>query len=517
MDFQAHTVPELIDTVSSDHSSRTVLNFDGDTYTYGEIDAKSSAVANSLKELGVQKGDTVAILMYNSPEYIFALLGVLKIGAIVVPLDTRFSDAELTYAIDHSDANTLILDDRTVESYSSINSQVQFELYTGSGRDNDYTPFHNLLSGDKTTPEVSIAQSDPAGIHYSQHPDLNTLVGGVLPHFSYVNSAGIFNKNISLGKDDRMYVPLPLFSVMVLQTAVVGALVKSYELIVCETFDPEIFWEHVDTHQATAFLYYGRIPSILYNRSDDRTENSLEYGLGFGADSSIIEEFESTFDLRLIEGYGTFETGTTTLMNEPEDRKIGSIGKPSPDSEVRIVGEDGWELEPGQIGEIVVRPNRPNTMFSHYHKEPSKTIDVLENQWYHTGEKGYIDEDGFFYHISQEESIHRIQGEISALEIESVIEDHPHIEEAAVVEVPLQEDSSEIKAVIIGNPEAELNPASVIKHCQRELEYVKIPRYIEFRDSAPHTPAGKIDRRRLDRAIDGSWDRRTGYDLLNLD
>lgn len=517
MNELAGTIPEVMTEICSEHGSQTLLNFEGDTYSYGEIESKSNAVANSLLELGVQKGDTVALLMYNSPQYLIAMLGVFKTGAIAVPLDTRLNETDLEYAIDHSGTNVVILDNRTQESYANINPQIQFEFHTHAGPDQEYTPFHDLLIGDEMRPDVNISQGNSAAIHYTNHRDLEALVGGVLPHYSYINAAKIFNDNLSLDTDDCVYVPLPFFSVMVLQTAVVGALLEPYELVVSETFDHEIFWDQANRHEATTFLYYGRIPSILFNRSDNGVTNTLDYGVGFGADSSIIEEFEAVFDLSLIEGYGSIETGTSTLLNKPGERKIGSIGKPSPDSEVQIVGEDGWPLGPDQIGEIVVRPKRPNTMFSHYFKEPSKTLDVLENQWYHTGDKGYIDEDGFFYHISQEESIHRIQGNISALEIESVIEDHPHIDEAAVVEVPEWGDSSEIKAVIITNTHSEIDPASIIKLCQRELEYIKVPRYIEFRESAPRTPAGKIDRRRIDRNVDDSWDRRAGYDLLNLD
>lgn len=272
-------------------------------------------------------------------------------------------------------------------------------------------------------------------------------------------------------------------------------------------------------------LYLGRLLSVLYNRSTgpepaaETVEMAIGHGFGFGTDETLIREFESRFDITVLEGYGVTQTSTIATYNTPDDRRIGSSGKAVSYADVEIVDENDWPVDPGESGEIVVRPKRPNTMLQGYLNEPEQTVEVCRNQWIHSGDIGYKDEDGFVYFIANEDnSIYRgrIAGRVSSLEIQGVIDAHPSVRESVVVGVENRRGTEEIKAVVIpeDDAETELSPIDVYRHCKRSLPYLKVPRYVEIRAEIPRSPTGKVRRKSLrESGVGSAWDREAGYEF----
>jgi acyl-CoA synthetase (AMP-forming)/AMP-acid ligase II len=208
---------------------------------------------------------------------------------------------------------------------------------------------------------------------------------------------------------------------------------------------------------------------------------------------------------------------TLATYNRLGDRNLKSVGKPPSYVELDIVDEDDWPVPTGERGEIVVRPTRPNTMMKGYYGNPEQTIEDCRNQWIHTGGIGYRDEDGYVYFVATEEnSLYRgrIAGRISSLEIESVIDALPAVEHSTVIGVMNEEGGEDIKAVVVPAEDADVTPVEICRHCEKQLPYLKVPRYIEIRDDLPRNPSGKIRKQDLQsEGTNGAWDRESGYEL----
>jgi acyl-CoA synthetase (AMP-forming)/AMP-acid ligase II len=263
--------------------------------------------------------------------------------------------------------------------------------------------------------------------------------------------------------------------------------------------------------------------SVLYNQEtgpdngETPVEMAIGHGFGFGTDETLIENFEDRFGITVLEGYGVTQTASLATINSPMDRKIGSSGQPVSYADVVIVDDNDWPVEPGESGEIVVRPTRPNTMLQGYYNDPEGTVKLCRNQWIHSGDIGYIDEDGYLHFVANEDnSIYRgrIAGRISSLEIESVISGQPAVRASAVVGVENESGNEEIKAVVVPKDDVDLNPVDICRHCEQQLPYLKVPRYIEICDELPQNPTGKI--RKQDLRESGRvdvWDRKSGYEF----
>jgi acyl-CoA synthetase (AMP-forming)/AMP-acid ligase II len=301
-----------------------------------------------------------------------------------------------------------------------------------------------------------------------------------------------------------------------------GALLAGSEFVVGDPFDPDVFWDRVRMHDATILLYLGRMLSVLSNQAaSDGEANPVEmaigHGFGFGTDKALIETVETQFGLTVLEGYGVTQTATVATYNTPEEQKIGSVGKPGSYVEVAIVDDADRPVPTGESGEIVIRPTRPNTMMQGYANDPEAAMEVCRNQWIHTGDIGYMDDDGYLHFVASEDnSIYRgrIAGRISALEIESVINRQPGVARSAVVGVEGTRGGEEIKAVVVPETHATVNPVDICRHCERQLPYLKVPRYIEVREELPLGPSGSVQKKPLEeQPVSTAWDRESGYEL----
>lgn len=523
------TVNDVIEARAMQNGTDTFLRYRDRTVSYAELDRKANAIANELLARGAEPGDHVCLFLYNSPEHLFAFFGLAKLGAVVTPIDTRFTGETLTSVLTESDADVLMLDAQTRADYEAVRDEVPnvtTEYFVGDAEESHpYRDFRGLFDGDDSgEPDVSVAESDPVTLTYVQRHPTDRPKGVLMPHFSYVNTGWEAAMNLfDYSEDDRIFTTLPLYSIFTFQLGVMGSLLADAEFALDEKFDPEVFWERLESHDATIFLYLSRMLSVLYNQDFDpeggTTSAELAVGAstGFTPDIELFENFEDRFDVTVLEGYGSTQTSTLAVYNRTDDRRLESVGKPPSYVEVKIVDENDWPVPTGERGEIVVRPTRPNAMMIGYYKEPERTVEDCRNQWIHTGGIGYKDEDGYVHFVTTEEnSIYRgrVAGRISSLEIESVINAMPAVEESAVMGVVNEDGSEEILAVVVPVEDTGINPVEVCRHCEQRLPYLKVPRYIEIRDELPRTTSGKVRKQTL---VEGSrtdaWDRESGYEL----
>lgn len=520
------TVGALLEEKAAKVGDTTFFCYQGSSFSYQELNRKANAVANKLVRMGVSSGDVVCISLYNRPEYLYTLFALAKIGAIAAPIDTRFSGGVLEHILAETEAQVLILDPDTRDTYEGVRNDTNIgaEFFVGDDAGRPYRKFEQLLEGNETAPpNIEVQGEDICSITYIQRYQTRHPQGVMLPHYSYINTGRETAENIlQLSRDDCVFTTLPFYSSYPVQMGVTAAMVAEAEFAFEKQFDRAHFWEWIRSYDATIFLYLGRMLSVLLNQGASGSENPTEYalghGFGFDTDENLIRNFERRFDIDVLEAYGITPTATLATSNLPGGRNVGSVGQPLSYVDVKIVDEDDWVVPTGEKGEIVVRSTRPNTMMREFYRNPELTIRVSRNQWIHTNDIGYVDDDGYLYFVANKaDSIHlgRVGGRISSLEIESVIDSHPGIAESAVLGVSDEVGEEAIKAVVVPEDDADLSPIDVSKHCEKKLTYHKLPRYIEFRDELPRSQSGKIRKSRLrgTSMTDGVWDRESGYNL----
>lgn len=526
------TLDDLIEMKAAGVGDSTYIRDEGgETVSFAQLDEKATTVAKNLSNQGISSGDHVCLYMSNCVEYLYLYFGIAKLGAVVVPIDTRFTEEELIYILREVEGNTIIFDEQTRDQYEEVRSKqtaMTAEYCVNScGGTHPYQSFSKLTQPVTTSNFGSSAcGTDPLSVIYVQRQPQDAPTGVILPHYAYVNTGWIFaNDLLNLDDSDRILTPIPLYSMVAAQMGMVGSLIAECEFIPLSRFEPRDFWKQVNRYSPNVLIYLSRVISVLHNHKSSKgnEQNPLDlavgYGFGFGTDEQLIRAFEDRFNITVLEGYGTTQGSTIASLNTTEDRRIGSAGKPAPHVDVQIVDEDDWPLPPGEIGEIVVRPTVNNTMMIGYHNKPQLTAEDFRNQWIHTGDSGYFDEDGYLFFVAKREnSIYQGQiiGRISTLEIESVINGHPAVRTSVVTGITTADDHEEIIAVVIPADGHSLNPADVYQYCKKQLPYLKIPRYIDIRSSLPRTPTGKIKADAIkDIDLKRVWDRESGYEFAH--
>lgn len=523
------TLGDLLERRAAERGDETFFRYRGDAYSYTDLDSRANAIANELYANGVAAGDVVCLYMYNRPEYLYTLFALAKIGAVAAPIDTRFTDDTLAHVLSETNAEIVIIDGDTEADYEAVRNEtatISTEFFVGEGSpEGPYRDFDLLLDGEASSaPDVEVTGTDPCSVIYVQRYRRPYPQGVVLPHYSYVNTGRVSGEEVlGLSQDDCVFTTLPFYSSYPIQMGVAGALSIGAEFAFEKQFESDRFWEWIRQYDATVFLYLGRMLSVLYNQVERETDDenpaayAVGHGFGFGSDETMIANFERRFDVTVLEAYGITPTATLATTNRPSDRRLGSVGKPVSHAEVKIVDENDWEVPTGGTGEILVRPTTPNTMFQGFYEDDEGTVEVCRNQWIHTNDIGYVDEDGYLYFVaSKQNTIHlgRVAGRISSLEIESVIESHPDVRDSVVIGVADGTGDEAIKAVVVPREGATLGPIEISEHCEKQLTYHKLPRYIEVRPELPRAASGKVRKDRLREVSSaGVWDRESGYDL----
>lgn len=523
------TVPDALEWAVDQWGANTFLRYHEREISFEELHETSTEIANTLHSRGIGAGDHVSLLLYNSPEFVSLFFALAKLGSVVTPIDTRFTGKTLTYVLRESDVDVIFVDSQTHDEYEAIRDDVSdltTEYFIGSGdHGQGYRTFDELVESNASQhPDIDVTHSDTVSLTYVQRHPTNHPKGVLMPHFSYVNTGWEASINMfDYSDDDLIFTTLPLYSIYTFQMGIMGSLLSGAQFAIGEKFDPEVFWDRVDYYDATIFLYLSRMLSVLYNQHIEpeggitSAQKAIGSSPGFTPDTDLFKNFEQRFDITVFEGYGSTETASMAVYNSRNHRKLGSVGKPPSYAEVEIVDQNDWPVPTGERGEIVIRPTRPNTLFKGYYKEPKRAADVCRNQWIHTGGIGYRDDDGYVFFVATEEnSVYRgrIAGRISSLEIESVIESKFGVATAAVIGVMNDDGHEDILSIVVPEPDVELDPVDICKHCEQQLPYIKVPRYIEIRESLPRTPSGKLNKQTL-RETDTTdvWDRESGFEL----
>ncbi len=472
--------------------------------TFREFDAAANRAAHGLRALGIGRGDKVSILMGNCPEFLHALFGIAKLGAVLVPVNTALKADEVQYIIAHSDARILIAGAAQADLAQAVRPQcpaLDRLLVLGEQIPAGCESFAGLQTGDAAAPPGGPAPDDLAAILYTSGTTARPK-GVLLPHRAYAYAASTRAAHLGLTAADRVMIVNPVFHVNGQVHACMTILSVGGSVVLKEGFSASRFWNDARRYGVTAVNVMRTIPLILWSRpaAPDDADNPVRIMVGT-LPAGIHEAFEARFGVTVVSAYSLTEDMPSVLnVMDKARRKIGALGVPvSPDThQVRVVDEEDRDVPPGTGGEILKRS--PASMGGYY-KNPEATVAALRGGWVHTGDMGYLDPDGFLYFLDRKKDIVRRSGEnISSSEVEAVLHAHPGIAEAAVIPVPDAIREQEVMACIRlkeGQSPDTVPPEAVFALCRERLAAYKVPRYLVYRDDFPRTASYKIQKEKL--------------------
>jgi len=530
-------LPKVLRRQAEKYGNKPYLEFgESDALSFKEVNLLANRVANALAGLGVEKTDKVAVLMPNSSDYVLVWYGILKLGAIMVPINTAYKMDFLQYIVDSSDSKVLFIAEEYLDRLPPIASELpgleRVIVWTRTGSKEfdshgfDTAPTMSFAEfmegGTDEEPDVEVVFTDYARLMYTSGTTGRSK-GVIRPCAADYCSAMNYSQVMDITEDDVCFTCLPLFHSNAMVLTVYPALIKGAKVHIEEKYSASQFWKWIKKYGVTKFNIVGGMAYFMWNTPEvpEEKEHRVKLVLGSPAPHDIIEPFMERFGVKFMEGYGLTEIGQVTFMRPGEPFRVGSCGKESPGYEIIVANpETDEELPRGEVGEILVRPRTPNIMLHHYHKMPEKTVSDFRNFWFHTGDAGRMDEDGYIYFVDRVKDYIRRRGEnISSFEVEKIVNSHPAVEESAAIGV---KDTSggyaedEVMIVVVKSEGAELAPEELMQYLEPKMPYFMIPRFIRFADSLPKTGTQRVQKNKLRDAgiTPDTWDREeAGYKI----
>jgi long-chain acyl-CoA synthetase len=488
---------------------RPAMFFDGGRMTYGELDAASDSVAEGLVETGVRPGDMVALQLPNIPQFAVAYFGILKAGGVVVPMNPLFKAREVAYCLRHSRARALITWAGVAAEAGKGAAEAGVDAVYAVGPAGDaLTPFSTLLRpAAHRRPLAARDGGDTAAIVFTSGTT-GTPRAAELTHTQLYMNADIPGRLFDVHPDDVVLTALPLFHVFGLSSILNVCVRFGCAMSLVPRFDPEVVLRAIQRDRVTIFE---GVPTMFvavlgFPHLDRFDTSSLRIAISGGSPiaAHVLDAFEARFDVVILEGYGLTETASTTTFNTGVDnRRAYSVGKPIWGVEVQIWDGDGHQLPPGRehIGELVTRGFH---VMKGYFEQPEATAKAMTGGWLHTGDLGYVDEEGFYFIVDRKkELIIRGGYNVYPREVEEVLYAHPAVADAAVIGVPDARLGEEVAAFVSLKAGAAAEPDELVLYCRDRMASYKYPRTVEIRAELPKTSTGKIAKLELKQAAAG--------------
>jgi long-chain acyl-CoA synthetase len=471
--------------------------FEGEASTYGDLSARARRVAAGLAALGVGRGDRVALWLGNHPAFAEAMYGAWHIGAVVVPVHAGLTPPEAKHVLSDAEVKVVVAGRVQAEAARSLEASIA-SLDRAIILGEDYDAFCS------TAPEapdlVSVSDDDLALIAYTAGTS-GLPKGAMLTHANLnANLEQMRRSPIAFGPDDVVLCILPLFHIYGLNVVLNLCVMVGAKVVLSERFDPKASADAI-TSELVTVVAAAPPAYVAWLSSDFPGDAFANVRVAVSGAAPLSKEtlsgFFERFDVTIWEGYGLTETApglTTTAIGGVA--KPGSVGRPLPGVELRLVDEDGEDVEDGDPGEIVVRG--PN-VFTGYWNRPEETQAAFLDGWFRTGDVGVADDDGDIFIVDRRKDMVIVSGfNVYPREVEDVLRRHPNVGDVAVVGTPDPLTGERVRAIVVADPPGEgVSPESLREFCERNLAPYKIPSDIEIVSEIPRNAAGKVLRREL--------------------
>jgi len=534
------SVVDNFNRITEKWKGKTALIFYGRKISYGELRDHVDRFATALCDLGIKKGDKIALLLLNSPQFIIAYLGALKAGAILTGISPVYVSPEIKHQIEDSGATTIVCQDILYDAVENANVKLDRVILTNIA---EYLPKFKKMMGQSvlravyqkmSAPPAEIFEREgfyqfedlikshrpePPKIEFNVREDLVTLPytggttglpkGAMITHynFSAARELGtIFWGDIMKEGEETLLAYLPFYHIYGQAIIMMGGLSQGYTLVIFTTPDLDDILNAVESYKAS--IFYG-LPSLFealrdYHRTDRVNWKRLKAIIS-GADS-LLEDTARGWDQRtgapIHEGWGMTETTSLGIMNPLGRSKLGSFGIPMCNTMAGVVDPDSTEFLPvGETGELVVKgPQLAKGYWKRDKETKEMFVDIDGETWLRTGDLVRMDEDGYFYFYDRKRDLIKYKGlSIFARDIEEVLTAHPKVKEAGVIGVPDPDVGEKVKALVVLETEArgKVSEEEIIKYCAENLAHYKVPKIVEFRGEIPKTDVGKVSHREL--------------------
>ncbi len=501
------TLRLMLEKTASLYGEKTAIIYNDQRLSYKELNEVSNKVANTLIKLGVKKGDRVAMILTNSPEYVAIFFGTVKIGAIAVTLDIKYKISELTYLLNDSSPLVLISESPVAETLIPILSRfpsIKYIINISPDVSNDSISYQDIINnGSKQSIETELEIEDTALIAYTSGPTFDPR-GVVLSHNSLILEAIMSTEGFQqTDKDIMMLYALPMHHVFGLVASLLASIYKGSTVVIVPGTGLSIksFIATIEKVKGTMFL---GVPYIFALANDVAEKegvpndlSSLRLCSSSGAPlfDDTIKKFKHYYGYEIIDCWGMTEA-VCHVACQPADGSgnHGSVGKPLSKWEVKVVDDNGIELPPNQNGELLIR----GPIMKEYYNYPSATAEIIKDGWLHSGDIGKIDRDGYVYVTGRKKDMIIVKGQnIYTSDIEKVILSHPGVAEAAVLGIYDSMRGEIIGAIVSLKKGTVVTEQEIKGHCNEHLINYKVPKKVMFLDSLPKTVSGKVDKEEI--------------------
>jgi crotonobetaine/carnitine-CoA ligase len=505
---ESMTIVALLEGAASARPDDVYFTHRDGTFTASEFNRLANQVAAGLRSIGIGAGSAVAVVMDPSAEYYAVWFALAKLGAVEVAINPAYRDELLRHQLELGAATGLVVDATYAAGVAKVVRDLAEPLVTvvkGSsgvgapGFPGQVHDFDSLLVGAADeNPSPRPAPESDAGVVFTSGTTGPSK--GVLLSHRYLTAYGLMYAEVNhLRSDDVLLNFQPVFH-MTAKFVAIATLAVGGRMHLMEQFSVTNFWDEVRKYGVTNIVAIGGVCNMLLSRpaAPRDADNPLRTCYAVPDVAEFHEEFERRFGCTITTVFGTSEVGLP-IFRAPGARYIpGSAGTVSPYYEVQIVDGFDQELPPGVSGEIVVRPKLPFLVCAGYTGQPEKTVQAWRNLWFHTGDRGRVDEHGnCFFEDRLTDSLRRRGDNISSFELESQVSRHPAIAEAVAVSVAAEIGEDEVWLQVRPREGATISPEEVLQHCAEVLPYFMIPRYFDIVDDFPRTATSKVEKYKI--------------------
>ncbi len=506
----------ILEASAFKYGHKPAFTFGDTTLSYAQVNGAANQIANGLKNIGIEKGDKVALSCLNLPYFPMIYFGILKAGATVVPLSVLLKEDEITYHLNDSDAKAYFCFSGTPDLPMGEMGYAGFQrakecahMFIITALPTDDSPISALktlgmlMSGQSPKLETTRTSAEDTALIIYTSGTTGKPKGAELSHANLLLNAGIARDLFSINKDDKALIVLPLFHIFAMSCLMNAVAYGGGHSILLPRFDAETVFGLLEKHEITVFagvptMYWGLLNYKEEKFNYKKISENLRVAASGGAalPVQVLKDFEERFGVNILEGYGMSEGSPIVTFNQADiGTKPGSIGTPVWGVEVKLVDDEGKDVAQGEKGELWYRGH--NVMKGYYNK-PEANAKTLTDGWLHSGDVAIMDNDGFYFIVDRTKDM-IIRGGLNVYprEVEEVMIQHNQISLVAVIGVPHEQMGEEIKAFVVREAGATITENELKEFTKNKLAAYKYPRIIEFVDSLPMSATGKILKKEL--------------------